>query len=158
MPSIPMGAVSVNPSDKSVLLLVGGLVVIVALGYFGIYRPILQKFGLVDDKDDRINDRLTGDLESSTAFLQKKNPSGATISEDKAMGLAKDIYDAMGTWITNDCEECVYGAILNAGSKKNMQVVSYWFYQNHNQDLLGYLQNYFNHSELAEVQKRVNKL
>lgn len=151
------GMVNVNPSDKQIYVM-GGLILLVGVAvYFGVLKPITNKLGLTDSKDDREKDKLVNTLESGSAFnSSQEQPTGATISTDKAKELAKEIYDAMGYF--NDCEECVYGAIAQAGSKKNLQKVSYNFYQEYKQDLLGYLQNYFSESELAEVQKRVAKL
>ena len=95
-----------NENIKYALIGVGGILVL-ALAYFGIIKPITNKLGLTKDKDDRDNKSLV------------------SISSAKANTLATNMHDGKGTFW--DDEDMGVGAITSAGSKVNISYVANQF-------------------------------
>lgn len=146
-----VGAAAVGglAQNKYTPIVIGVLVVgVVAVGYFGVYRPLGKKLGFVKTKDDKEADKLE-DLSFFNPELAKSHPSRVTISENRANTLAKIIYDSDG-WF-NDDEDNVNGAFREMGSKYNLSYVSQVFINRYNKDLHTYISKFLDSNELSDV-------
>ena len=136
-------------TGESTKYIVYGVVGIVVLGiaYFGIIKPILNKFGLTQSKEDREAGNVQEDVTRTQVLsdlMYKANKNKVTISSAKANSLALDIYDAKwGGWGGfSDKEEQAVGAITQAGSLVNVSYVAYNFQKNYGVNLEAYLDTF----------------
>ena len=116
-----------NENIKYALIGVGGILVL-ALAYFGIIKPITNKLGLTKDKDDRQGGRAEDKLSRKQVLspqLYRDNKSLVSISSAKANTLATNMHDGKGTFW--DDEDMGVGAITSAGSKVNISYVANQF-------------------------------
>ena len=151
MMGIPNVSVSSNKGggDETAKYVVYGVVAVVVLGiaYFGIIKPILNKFGLTQSKEDREAGNVQKDVTRTQVLsdlMYKANKTKVTISSAKANSLALDIYDAKwGGWGgLSDKEEQAVGAITQAGSLVNISYVAYNFQKNYGVNLEAYLDTF----------------
>lgn len=150
--AIPNVSVSSNKGsggDNTTKYIVYGVVAVVVLGiaYFGIIKPILNKFGLTSDKEDREAGNIKEDITRTQVLSDlyyKANKNKVTISSAKANTLALAIYDAKwGGWGGfSDKEEEAVGAITQAGSLVNVSYMAYNFQKNYGVNLEAYLDTF----------------
>jgi hypothetical protein len=140
--------------NKATPYIIGG-VVLVSLGltYFGIVRPLLCYFKVIECKGARKEKELL----TLNAFNPKiANLDITTITYDKAKQLAEQINDALGytinplSWVDDD-EEAVYGAIQSAGSVNNLSLVARMYEAKYGESLGGRIGAKFNTSEIDKV-------
>jgi hypothetical protein len=140
--------------NKATPYIIGG-VILVSLGltYFGIVRPLLCFFKVLDcgrSKEET-------EMYSLDAFNpQLANPNNTSITPDFARTLANQIEESLGygwnpaSWV-NDDEEGVYGAIAQAGSVANMSLVSRYYASMFNESLIGRITSKMNSEELTKI-------
>ena len=140
------------------LLFKAGLVV---AGYFVIVKPLLQYFGLKDDKDDKAaaenienfkgwNPRYFTDVSAA----KKKTTYITTAGADK---IAKLIYDSFNWY--NDSEEQIFGALrLLVKNQVQLSQVSYRYALMYKVDLGREIQARLSDDEFTQVVNIVNKL
>jgi hypothetical protein len=148
-------------------LVVGGAAI--GAGYFLVVKPILQKVGVIQTKEEKEQEKQTETFASSlqspfspryykeiTAQLaaQKKDP--LLITRASAQQLAKIIYDAIGFF--SDDENAVYGALRQLKAKTQLSFLSEVFFTQHKADLYNYLERNFKSSELKVVNDIANAL
>ena len=152
----------INPN---LLFAVGGL----AIAYFGIIKPILNKLGVTKSSEDKTIDAQENKGNKENAFspvFYKQSPSGAKLlSKKSADFFAKQIKDAMGTF--SDDEAKIYGVFRSLKTQSQVSFLADRFQQLYQSDLLDYLKrgasnwnagSGLNSDELNQVITIVNKL
>jgi len=140
-----------------------------AIAYFGVLKPILQKLGIVQTKEDVLVNNQSNLPNSenpfSPVFYKKAGAGALLLKKDFANQLAKRIYNAMG-YISDDESE-VYSVFRLLKSQSQVSFLADVFQQNYKSDLLEFLKkgkNQFNFAsglnsdELSIVLNIVNKL
>ncbi len=140
--------------NKATPYIVGGVVLgALALVYFGITRPLLCKFKVLDCGRAKEENEM---YELDAFNTQIANLNNTTITPDLARKLARQIEESIGytinpvSWFDDD-EEGVYGAIAQAGSVANMSLVSRYYANLFNESLIGRITNKMNSQELAKI-------
>lgn len=134
-----LAAQAVGQMDTKKALIVGGVVLgVVAIGYFGIIRPVLKTVGIVPDRKAIKNLKQVKDYKGFDPTVYR--PSKVTISPDKAKQLASVIYDSVGF---NDDEEAVYGALQQMGGFDNLSYTSKVFYARYKKSMGDYIGYYY---------------
>ena len=157
-PLIAAAAAGKLAENKWTPVIIGGVVVgVVALAYFGVYKPILCKFGVVECKSSKQNDKIEGELLSHKAlnpnFYQARY---ITISHEFAKSLADDIEDALSG--IGDDEDAVYSVIKSSGSEHNMSLISHYYKIRHQEDLSARIIRDFNSDERKTVLELLKNL
>ena len=117
-PQMALASAASNP--KNIAIVVGGVVVIVAIGYFGIVRPVGKKLGIIPD---RAAIRKLNKIKDYKGFSPTyARPSKVTISQDRALQLAILARDGYGTF--NDDEGALYAVLQEAGSPDNLSTIA----------------------------------
>jgi hypothetical protein len=123
--------------DDSKLLLYGGGLLII---YFGILRPILEKFGLATSQAEQqvINQQNLPNNKNPFSPLYWKTISGAKlITRNATNALAKRIFDSMGFF--SDDEPGVFSVFTQLKTKTQVSWLADIFQQNYKMDLLDFL-------------------
>ena len=146
---------------KELIGKVVGYGVVIGAGYLLIARPLLQKVGVVDTKEDKI--LAIEEKTFSSSNLSPFNPAyyksvkvGATIATADAERLAKQFYDADGYF--NDDEDSVYAGLKAMVYKANLSRVAEVFANKYQKDLYSYLRAFLDDSEMTIVHNIVNAL
>lgn len=141
------------------IVVIGGVVVIIlAISYFGILKPILNKIGLTKDKDDREGDRDEEKLSRSQALspdFYRNNRSKISISSQKAYESATRIYNAKG--ILLDDETTAVGGITGAGSLVNISYISDKFNTIYGKSLQSYLASFLESENWSQIDDYIRK-
>lgn len=140
-------------------LIIGGIAVLSAVAYFGIARPLFQKFGLIDDKFDRQARRLYGKLSQSGHFslsYYKNNESNITLNTINAQDIAKNIKNAWG--IINDDESSIYANLEFIRTYADLSYVAYWYSQYAGKSLLDDLYEKMSSKEFLRIESIYNKM
>lgn len=146
---IAQSAASQAGKSKATPWIVGGVIVAVtAISYFGFARPIMNLFGITESSEDRTAARLKG-LSAINSNYWRNRSHKVTLTPVKAKEIAKLVYNST-SWY-NDDEEQLYGAIRSAGSDVNLSYVAYVFQEQYKSDMLSYIENFLNSSELSNV-------
>ena len=130
-------------NSETIKYIVYGVVGITAITllYFGIIRPITNKFGLTSTKEEREGKRAEDKLSRRQVFspdLYKKNKDKVSIGSGRANSLANDIYSGKSKYY-NDNEGKAVGGIKSAGTKVNISYIAEVFQRNYNVDLHDFL-------------------
>lgn len=124
-------------SDQKLILGIGAL----AIGYFGILRPILTKLGIQKTQSDRIIDRqenLPNNLNPFSPLFYKYAPTGSLLlTTAQQDNLSKRIYDALGVFA--DDESAIYSVFRSLKSQTQVSILSEYFSKKYKTDLLDYL-------------------
>ena len=150
---------------ENIEVVVAGVVVLSALGlvYFGIIKPILNKFGVTKDKEDREGDRAKENLGKKQLLskeLYKNNPSRVTITENQADFGATMIYNAKygGCLGLCDDEDMAVNGIKEAKSLFDLSFISNQFSELFKKDMLTYMDSYFEKENYIEIMSYIDKL
>jgi hypothetical protein len=149
--------------DSKILLYGGGLLIV----YFGILRPILEKFGLATSQAEQqvINQQnLPNNKNAFSPVYWKTIPNAKLITRNATNGLCKRIYDAMGYF--SDDEPAVFSVFAQLKYKTQVSWLADVFQQNYKIDLLDFLkrgkgqlpQAGLNSDELQQIINIVNAL
>jgi len=141
----------------------GGLLIV----YFGILRPILEKFGLATSQAEQqvINQQnLPNNKNAFSPVYWKTIPNAKLITRNYTNGLCKRIYDAMGFF--SDDEPAVFSVFAQLKYKTQVSWLADVFQQNYKIDLLDFLkrgkgqlpQAGLNSDELQQIINIVNAL
>lgn len=149
-----LAAVSaVNEIDNKKILIIAGTVVIIgAIGYFGVYRPVLKKIGLIPDKKAIKNLKFIKDYKGFDPTVYR--PSKVTLSPSQAKILADAVYNSV-SYLTGDSEEAMYGALQQMGSFDNLSYTSKWFYNRHKRSMGDYIGEYFDRPDEIDRIKQI---
>lgn len=121
-----------------------GIPVAIGVGYFGVIRPVLKKFGVIKSQADKEFEKLNKDVERQgfwKATWYKEN-GGSTLSDSQARHFAAQLAKAMdgtGTWYDvgwGTDEEAIASVFRQLGSKGNISRVAEAYNQMYNKDLL----------------------
>jgi hypothetical protein len=153
-----------NNSDNSKtqivkIVVIGGVVLVVlAISYFGIVKPILNKIGLTKDKDDREGDKDKDKLSRSQVLspnFYRANRQKISISSATANESAVNIYNAKG-YIYDD-ETLAVGSITRLGSLVNISYVSDVFNRLYGLSLQSYLASFLETKNWSELDDYIRK-
>jgi hypothetical protein len=141
------------------IVVIGGVVLVVlAISYFGIIKPILNKIGLTKDKEDREGDRDENKLSRSQVLspnFYRANREKISISSQKAFESATRIYNAKGyVW---DSESSAVGGITGAGSLVNVSYISDRFNTIYGQSLQSYLSSFLESENWSQIDDYIRK-
>jgi hypothetical protein len=141
------------------IVVIGGVVLVVlAISYFGIIKPILNKIGLTKDKDEREGDKDKDKLSRSQVLsptFYRNNKSKISISSQKAFESATRIYNAKG--IVWDDESSAVGGITGAGSLVNVSYISDRFNTIFGQSLQSYLASFLEPENWTQIDDYIRK-
>jgi hypothetical protein len=151
--------------DKQLILYAGGI----ALAYFGVLRPILNKLGITNSATNRIvtnQSNLPNNVNPFSPIFYKKAPVGSLLLKTSiAQSLAKRLHDAMGFFV--DDEATVFAVFRSLKTQTQVSILSEVFTNMYKTDMLEYLKkgsnNYnpasgLNEDELNTVISIVNGL
>lgn len=155
-----------DKETKKLLIYGGGI----ALLYFGVLRPVLQKLGIVATAQSKVVTAMqnvpNADNPFSPVFLRSiKGGTPLTLLKvASATQLVKNIYDAMG-YFTDD-EAAVFSAFKSLKTQAQCSQIATEFLKTHQVDMLEFLkkgkgvfpQAGLNDVELAEIVQTVLKL
>lgn len=132
-----------------------------ALGYFGIVKPILNATGLTDDKDDRKAGRDKQQIsrqQTLSPLLFRNNRSKISIGSGRANELANNIYKGKRSGCCDD-EAMAVGSITSAGSKVNISYIADVFQRNYNVGLESFLFNdYLSQDDIRTIDNYIDKV
>mgnify|MGYP000856589775 CR=1 FL=1 len=150
---------------KNVLYIGGALILLYAL-----YR-LLQKFNIIDDVTDTkadilINDPLFFQNEGQklVSELTKKLGRKPTVtdmqvralSSSKMLALTNEVINAKG--FVNDSEEEIYTVFKNFSTQFQVYYFSQFFKAKTNKDLIAFISDFMNNTELSKVYDIIKKL
>ena len=144
--------------NKATPWIVGGLVIgIPLLAYFGIYRPIMKKLGIIEGADGKALTKVVDQMKGAGFWSPSwyKQNGGDTITDEEASIFAEKINDSFGVF--NDDEEQIYGVFATLGSKGNISKVAEAYSIKYNfRDLYTDLEDYLNTDELANIAQKIS--
>ncbi len=134
---------------------------VVGAAYFLVLKPVLQKVGLMDTKEDKTRStqstQFSTGIESPFSPQYYKNKVGAKlITKAEAQRLAKIIYEADGYF--NDNEGAVYSALRQLQYRTQLSWLADVFAQQYQKDLYTYLRSFMDDSEMDVVHGIANNL
>lgn len=147
-------------SGNTAKVIVYGLVgvAVLAIGYFGIVKPILETLQIIDTKEEKKGKKDAARLSRKqvlSSSLYKKNRGKITISSGQAHEKALNIYNAKGyTW---DDETKAVGSITSTGSLVNISYVAYTFYKIYGKSMDSYLSTFLEGENWTEIDKYISK-
>jgi hypothetical protein len=115
-----VAALQAASNPKNLAIVVGGAIVLVGGVYFFVYRPVMQKFGLIPDRQAIRKLNQIKDYKGFSPTFAR--PSKVTISSDRAKELAGQAYN--GSWALNDNEGSLYAVLQEAGSPDNLSTIA----------------------------------
>lgn len=151
-------------SDKAetTKYIVYGSVAVVLLGfaYFGLIRPITNKLGLTDDRDDREGDRnreKIGRKQTLSPALWQKNKNRNTLSSSRANQLATQVFVGNKPWYTTDEEWRATGAIQDTGSLVNLSYLSKVFNDKFGMGMESFLEDFLEPEHWDTIDDYIDK-
>ena len=144
---------AIESQTKKVLITVGIGIGVTVIGYFVLARPLLIKFNVIDDKNDRLAKKFFEKASQEGFFspiYYKQNESRITLKTTNAQAIAKNIYKAWG--LINDDEELVYINMMFIKTKEDLSFVSYWYSQQAGSSLLDDLKTKLSSKEFLRIQ------
>ncbi len=136
-------------------LLIGG-------AYFGLYRPIMRKLGVLQSPEneafDKVNDLVSKQPFWSRSYYLTVNNGVKPLTETSAKHYSDELWDATrGGWTGwGTDEEKIYGAIRNIGSKAGISQVSEKFWNTRQTDLLEVLKDELSTEEFGIVSQIIS--
>jgi hypothetical protein len=152
-------AKGVAESKYGPLIIVGTIVGVAAIAYFGIYRglirPKLCSTGILDceTKEQRLARKIARFEGFSSSYY---DPTKTTITPTAAKVKADQINDAFGFF--NDNESLLYGALDSVGSKANLALVSIVYFDRHGISLPDDINARISYSEKKRIYDIISKL
>ena len=132
-----------------------------ALGYFGIVKPILNAVGLTDDKEDRKSDRDKQQIsrqQTLSPLLYRNNRDKISIGSGRANQLANNIYRGK-SGCCNDNESLAVGSITSAGSKVNISYIADVFQRLYGESMEDFLMtDYLEDSHIRTIDNYIDKV
>jgi hypothetical protein len=145
-------------------IIIYGLVTagVIAIGYWGILKPILNSLGITRSKEDKEGDKAEDKLSRKQVFspnLYNENKSKVTISSGTASSNALNIYDAKwgGSFGLYDNEALAVGSITSAGSLVNISYIAYTFQRIYGRDMYSYLDSFLEPSDYTTIDNYIEK-
>jgi hypothetical protein len=117
-PQMALASAASNP--KNLAIVVGGALILVGGVYFFVYRPVMQKFGLIPDRQAIKKLNQIKDYKGFSPTYAR--PSKVTISDARALELAIQAHDN-SSWY-NDDEGALYAVLQEAGSPDNLSTIA----------------------------------
>ena len=139
---------------KEVILKVAGYGIGIGAVYFLVLRPILQKVGVIQTKEDKARaeqDKVNAGSQTS-AFspnLYKDKPGVLLLTSASANALADQIYNAIGNFY--DDENAIYAALRQLKSKEQLSQLADVFVKRHAANLFTYLRRNLSDSEMDVI-------
>lgn len=147
------GAAKGLAENKNAPIVVGALIIgVVALGYFGIYRPIIRprlcKTGILtcETKDQKLDRKIARFDGFNPKYFDRFR---LTISDATAKVIRNNIKSALSGAGTN--EEELYSALLQAGTKHNLSLVSHYYAAAYGKSLADAINDDTNYTEKKRV-------
>jgi len=132
-----------------------------ALGYFGIIKPITNKLGLTDDSKDRKSDRDKQQIsrqQTLSPLLYRNNRDKISIGSGRANLLANNIYRGK-SGCCNDNESLAVGSITSAGSKVNISYIADVFQRLYDVSMEDFLMNdYLEQENIRTIDNYIDKV
>lgn len=127
-------------------------------GLFIVYK-ILQKIGVLPDKESRSEELNLAALESAdyfdyTKFLATYPAGTLLLTSASAAQYVDELWNATGYF--NDDEEEIYGVFRKLKTKSQVAFLAKKFNDIKGQDLYAYLKNYLNNEELLTIKKIID--
>ena len=124
----------------------------IALAYFGVIKPILNKLGVTDSADKKyvIED------EYFSSLLYRNNKSRTGITKNEADYSASMIYDAKGVFL--DAEDMAVGGIRKAKSLVDVSFISNQFSELYGKDLITYLDSFLEEENYTNIKNYIKTL
>lgn len=151
-------------NNSTTRIIVYGLVTagVIAIGYWGILKPILTALGITRSKDDKKGDKTESKLSRKQVFspdLYNKNKSKVTISSGTASSDALNIYNAKwgGLFGLSDDETLAVGSLTSAGSLVNISYIAYTFQKIYGKDLYSYLDTFLEPTDYTTIDNYIAK-
>ncbi len=135
-----------------------------ALGYFGIVKPILNAVGLTKDKGDRTSDRDKQQIsrqQTLSPLLYRNNRTKISIGSGRANQLANNIYKGKAQGYGNCCDDeaLAVGSITSAGSKVNISYIADVFQRTHGISLERFLMDdYLEDDDIRTIDNYIDKV
>jgi len=153
-----------SKSNSTTKIIVYGLVTagVIAIGYWGILKPILNALGITRSKDDKKGNKNEDKLSRKQVFspdLYNQNKSKVTISSATASSDALNIYDAKwgGLFGLSDDETLAVGSLTSAGSLVNISYIAYTFQKIYGKDLYSYLDTFLEPTDYTTIDNYIAK-
>jgi len=137
---------------------------VLALGYFGVIKPILNAVGLTDDKDDRKAGRDKDQIsrqQTLSPLLFRNNRTKISIGSGRANQLANNIYKGKAQGWGNCCDDeaLAVGSITSAGSKVNISYIADVFQRNFGTSLETFLfDDYLEDEHILQIDNYIDKV
>lgn len=147
-----------NPKIVKTLVIGGIVILVLAINYFGIIKPILNAMGLTKDKEEREGDRDEDRLSRSQVLspnFYRENRNKISISSATANDSAYNIYNAKG--YVYDDESLAVGSITRLGSLVNISYVSDIFNRLYGKSLQSYLSTFLEGENWSEIDDFIKK-
>ena len=152
-------------NSENTKFIVAGVVVVTALtlAYFGVVKPIFNKFGITDTKEERKGDKAKESL-SENGFLNtnlyNNNKSRVSITTNQADYSATQIYDAKYGGCLGFCDDEVMAinGIKVAKSLVDLSFISNQFSELYSKDLGAYLESFLEEENYTELKNYIKTL
>lgn len=150
-PIVAAAAVEGLSKNKAAPYVLGGLILVSAVGSFFIVRGVLKKIGLIEDKKkQRLIKRLIKLNHFNPSFYE---PSKISIDNFRAKEIADQIEEAMSGVGTD--EESLYGAVREVSNPHNMSLVSKEYQIRHGESLIDAIVDELNTNEIERLLKTI---
>jgi hypothetical protein len=150
---------------EGVKYIVIGVVGLTAVGltYFGILKPILEKAGLLDTKEEKKGDKDEVRLSRKAVLmpsLYMENKQLISIGSGVASQLASNVKNGKwgGCWDMCDDEPLGISGVTGAGTKVNISYVSYIFSKTYNADMHSYLDSYLEKEDWTTIDDYISSI
>lgn len=124
-----------------------------AIAYFGIIKPLTDKLGLTKDAASKEFDNQDKNAASVGSYWNIRYWNSAKTAQllksSTAIALCKQLWDAKGVF--NDDEDSVYAVFKSLKYKSQISAVAAYFYQQYKKDLYTWLKGFLNQEELKTI-------
>ena len=151
----------INPIAKELIVKITIYIVVAALIYFMIIRPVLIRFGVIKSADQKKQEEQNKELGTSTGSpfsptYYKKIPKAVLITRANAERLADIINNAIG-FFSDDVNE-VIGVLRQIKYKTQLSFIADVMFQKHKYDLFTLLNRNLSKKEMETVTGIANNL
>lgn len=155
-------AVKIDPFAKEIIIKIITYLVIAAVVYFMIIRPVLIKFGIIKSAEDKKRDEVAKTFGTSTESpfsptYYKRVKNAVIFTRATGERIADQLYDAIGS-IWGDDENAIYSALRQLKTKSQLSYVSELVTLRHKADLYTLLRRNLSDSEMDIVNGIANNL
>ena len=133
-------------------------IAVIAITYFGILKPVLNKLGVTRSKDDRKGERDASQLSRKQVLsnsLYREYPSNVTITSAQANAKAIDVHNGKG--VVWDDETLAVGAVTSAGSLVNISYISDTFNRLYGKSMESYMESYLEPENWTQIDNYIEK-